>query len=159
MTTESVQIGDLVEILPAERPVGQPAPPRRYGRVLDTQYRLVSREEVYTVRESHGYYGVAPNPNPFGWNGYYDQRPAPYQGYYDNTPNQGYYDNNGRYVPPPRDSRPPGQYYGQSAPPGRAQDPRGQDPRGQAPRDPFGREYQTPQRIDPGYLWGNRRYY
>jgi hypothetical protein len=34
MTTEPFQIGDLVEILPAERPLGQPAPPRRYGRVL-----------------------------------------------------------------------------------------------------------------------------
>ena len=26
-------------------------------------------------------------------------------------------------------------------------------------RDPYGREYQTPQRVDPGYLWGNRRTY
>lgn len=34
MANELLQIGDLVEILPAERPVGQPAPPRRYGRVL-----------------------------------------------------------------------------------------------------------------------------
>jgi hypothetical protein len=34
MAEGSLQIGDLVEILPAERPLGQPAPPRRYGRVL-----------------------------------------------------------------------------------------------------------------------------
>ena len=45
-------------------------------------------------------------------------------------------------------------YYGQYGPYGR-------DPRYQAapPRDPYGREYQTPQRIDPGYIWGNRRSY
>src|SRR6516164_830289 len=46
------------------------------------------------------------------------------------------------------------QYYGQYGPYGR--DPRYQ---AQPPRDPYGREYQTPQRIDPGYIWGNRRYY
>jgi hypothetical protein len=34
MTIEPIEIGDLVEILPSERPVGQPAPPRRFGRVL-----------------------------------------------------------------------------------------------------------------------------
>ena len=34
MAQEPLQIGDFVEILPGERPVGQPAPPRRYGRVL-----------------------------------------------------------------------------------------------------------------------------
>jgi membrane carboxypeptidase/penicillin-binding protein len=123
----------------------------RSGQVVDTQYELVSREEVYGARESQGYYGVA--PYPFGYyGGGYEQRPQPYY-----PPNSGryYYDNNGRYVPAPRDwSRPPGQYYGQSGPYGR-------DPRFQAvpPRDPYGREYQTPQRIDPGYLWGNRRYY
>jgi len=105
---------------------------------------LVSREDAYSARESRGYYSVGPNPSPFGYNG---------QGYY-------YYDNNGRYVPAPRDSwRPPAPYYGQSGAYGR--DPRVPDPRVQAPppRDPYGREYQTPQRIDPGYLWGNRRYY
>ena len=45
--------------------------------------------------------------------------------------------------------------------PGHAQSA-AQDPRVQAQhaqRDPYGREYQTPQRIDPGYIWGNRRYY
>ena len=111
----------------------------RNGQVLDTQHQLVSREDAYTSRESRGYYSV--NPSPFG-NGYYDQR-----GYY-------YYDNNGRYAPVPRDSwRPPGQYFGQGS--------YGRDPRVQAPppRDPYGREYQTPQRIDPGYIWGGRRYY
>jgi hypothetical protein len=34
MLEELLQIGDLVEILPAERPIGQPAPPRRYAQVL-----------------------------------------------------------------------------------------------------------------------------
>jgi penicillin-binding protein 1A len=117
----------------------------RNGQVIDTQYNLVSREDADIDRESRrGYYTVAPNPNPFGFNGY-DQRRD--NGYY-------YYDNNGRYVPAPRDSRQPGQYYGQSGPYGR--DPRVQAP---PPRDPYGREYQTPQRIDPGYIWGNRRYY
>jgi penicillin-binding protein 1A len=118
----------------------------RNGQVIDTQYNLVSREDADVERESRrGYYSVAPNPNPFGYNGYTDQRQN--NGYY-------YYDNNGRYVPAPRDSRQPGQYYGQSGPYGR--DPRVQAP---PPRDPYGREYQTPQRIDPGYIWGNRRYY
>jgi membrane carboxypeptidase/penicillin-binding protein len=108
----------------------------RYGQVIDTQYRLVSRENAYIMREPRGYYGVEPNLNPFGYNNYYQQRP----GYY-------YYDNNsGRYVPAPRY---PGQY-GQSGQQGR--DPRMHPP---APRDP----YQTPQRVDPFYPWGNRRHY
>jgi penicillin-binding protein 1A len=110
----------------------------RNGQIMDTQYQLVSRGDAY----SGGYYSVA--PNPYGY-GEYEQRGAYY-----------YYDNNGRYVPAPRDPwRPPGQYYyGQFGPYGR--DPRFQAP---PPRDPYGREYQTPQRIDPGYIWGNRRYY
>jgi penicillin-binding protein 1A len=110
----------------------------RNGQILDTQYQLVARGDAY----SHGAYSVA--PNPYGYGGY-EQRGAYY-----------YYDNNGRYVPAPRDAwRPPGQYYyGQFGPYGR--DPRFQ---AQPPRDPYGREYQTPQRIDPGYIWGNRRYY
>jgi penicillin-binding protein 1A len=113
----------------------------RSGQIVDTQYQLVSRDDAYAARESRGYYySVGPNPNPFGY--YYDQRQGP--GYY-------YYDNNGRYVPAPRDSgRPPGQYPGQQY--------YGQGTYGR-PRDPYGREYQTPQRIDPGYIWGNRRYY
>lgn len=32
-----LQTGDLVEILPGERPPGQPAPPRRYARVLNVE--------------------------------------------------------------------------------------------------------------------------
>jgi hypothetical protein len=112
----------------------------RNGQINDTQYQLVGREDAYAARG--GYYSVAPGPFGYGINP--EQRP----GYY-------YYDNNGRYLPAPRDVwRPPGQYYGQYGPYGR-------DPRYQAapPRDPYGREYQTPQRIDPGYIWGNRRYY
>jgi penicillin-binding protein 1A len=110
----------------------------RNGQILDTQYQLVARDDAY----SRGFYSVA--PNPYGY-GEYEQRGAYY-----------YYDNNGRYLPAPRDAwRPPGQYYyGQFGPYGR--DPRFQAP---PPRDPYGREYQTPQRIDPGYIWGNRRYY
>src|SRR5712691_2292459 len=118
----------------------------RQGRMIDTQYNLVSRENADVER---GYYGVAPNPNPFGYSGgyyYYDRRRDNNEYYY--------YDNSGRYVPAPRDQRAPGPYYGQSGPP--ARDPRYQAP---PPRDPYGREYQTPQRIDPGYIWGYRRYY
>ena len=107
----------------------------RNGQILDTQYQLVARGDAY----SRGFYSVA--PNPYGY-GEYEQRGTYY-----------YYDNNGRYLPAPRDARPPPAqyYYGQY----------GRDPRFQAPppRDPYGREYQTPQRIDPGYIWGNRRYY
>jgi penicillin-binding protein 1A len=60
------------------------------GQIVDTQYRLVSREDAYYGRDPGGFYGVGPNPNPFGWNGYYDQRQGS---------NPGYYDNYGRYVP------------------------------------------------------------
>jgi membrane peptidoglycan carboxypeptidase len=134
----------------------------RYGRVLDTQYKLVSREDAYVSR---GYYSVAPSPNPFfGWPGGYEQRPGQY-----------YQDNSGRQVVP-RDPRAPQQQYGQPPPVQQygqppvqqygqpwyyQRDPRAQDPRVQAPprRDPFGREYQAPQRSDPGYMWGGRRYY
>src|ERR1700719_2340854 len=44
----------------------------RSGYVVDTQYQLVSREDAYITRDGGGYYGVAPNPNPFGFNPYYD---------------------------------------------------------------------------------------
>jgi penicillin-binding protein 1A len=112
----------------------------RSGQIIDTQYQLVSREDAYISRDPGGYYSVAPNPNPFGYNGYYDQR----QGYQGN--NQGYYDNYGRYIPVPRDpSRPPAQVYQQ------------RDPRTQAvpQRDPYGRPYQPPPRFDPfGFLFG-----
>jgi hypothetical protein len=37
MAQEPLQIGGLVEILPAERPVGQPAPPRPYGQVVTVE--------------------------------------------------------------------------------------------------------------------------
>jgi membrane carboxypeptidase/penicillin-binding protein len=113
----------------------------RSGQIIDTQYQLVSREDAYISRDPGGYYSVAPNPNPFGYNGYYDQRQGTYQGN-----NQGYYDNYGRYVPVPRDpSRPPAQVYQQ------------RDPRPQAApqRDPYGRPYQPPPRFDPfGFLFG-----
>jgi penicillin-binding protein 1A len=107
----------------------------RSGQIVDTQYQLVSRDEAEFWRESRGYYSVA--PTPFGYFGGYDQRPGSY-----------YYDNSGRYLSAPRVQGP---YYGQSDPYRRMQV--------LPPRDPYGREYQTPQRIDPGYLWGNRRYY
>jgi membrane carboxypeptidase/penicillin-binding protein len=109
----------------------------RRGQIVDTQYQLISRDEAEYWRESRGYYSAAPNASPFGYYGGYDQRPGTY-----------YYDNSGRYPTAPRA---PGPYYGQSDPYRRQQV--------LPPRDPYGREYQTPQRIDPGYLWGNRRYY
>ena len=114
----------------------------RNGHILDTQYQLVARGDAYGERDPRGFYSVA--PNPYGYGGH-EQR----GGYY-------YYDGNGRYVPAPREpSRSQGQYYyGQYGPYGR--DPRYQ---AQPPRDPYGREYQTPQRIDPGYIWGNRPSY
>ena len=94
----------------------------------------------------------------YGQSGY-DQRQAPYNygnngRYYQDGYGRTYYYENGRYVPVPSQAvRPPGQIpSGQySAQPS----PRYQAP---PPRDPYGREYQTPQRVDPGYLWGNRRY-
>jgi penicillin-binding protein 1A len=115
------------------------------GQVVDTQYSLVSRGDYYEDdrQSSGGYYTV--NPNPFGFfrrpdnGGGYEQRR---DGYY-------YYGNNGRTVPAPRDSwqqQPPAQSYGQTY----------RDPR--VPRDPYGRTYQTPQRVDPGYIWGGGRY-
>jgi penicillin-binding protein 1A len=129
----------------------------RSGQILDTQYQLVSREEAYGVRDMQGYYGVA--PNPFSFFGGYDQRQAPYNygnngRYYQDAYGRTYYYENGRYVPVPSQAvRPPGQipsgqYSAQPSPRYQAQ----------PPRDPYGREYQTPQRVDPGYLWGNRRY-
>jgi hypothetical protein len=130
----------------------------RNGQVLDTQYQLVSREQAYSERDAQGYYGVAPNPFSSFFGGF-EQRPSPYNygnngRYYQDNNGRYYYHENGRYVPVPSQSaRPSGQYFGQSGQ--YARDPRYQAP---PPRDPYGREYQTPQRIDPGYLWGNRRY-
>jgi membrane carboxypeptidase/penicillin-binding protein len=100
------------------------------GHVVDTQYQLVSREDAYITRDGGGYYGVAPNPSPFGYNPYYDQRQGG---------SQGYYDNYGRYVPVPREAaRPPASVYQQ------------RDPRAQvAP--------QAPRTFDPfNFFWGNR---
>ena len=130
----------------------------RSGRIVDTQYALVSRED-YAGRDG---YDVAPNPNPFFFvsqpaqppRGYPNQQgyaPSAPPGAYDPRRDQVYvYDNNGRIIAVPRDSlRSPGQY-GQSG-----RDPRGQTPQ---PRNPYYREWQAPQRVDPGYMWGNRRY-
>ena len=104
----------------------------RTGHVVDTQYQLVSREDAYYGRDGGGYYGVAPNSNPFfGYNPYYDQR----GGY------QRYYDNYGRYVPVPREAaRPPAPVYQQ------------RDPRVQAAP-----QYQAPREFNPfNFFWGNR---
>jgi hypothetical protein len=146
----------------------------------------VSRENAY---ESRGFFTVAPNPNPFfGWGGFFEQRPGYYydnrgRHYQDNSGRnqpqdngryyqdnygrpqqqdngrQYYHDNNGRYIPAPRDAQ--SQPQPQPQPGVGQRNQRTQDPRVQVqpPRDPYGREYQTPQRIDPGYVWGNRRYY
>jgi penicillin-binding protein 1A len=111
------------------------------GQIVDTQYQLVSRDDLYIARESGSYYGVAPNPNPFGYYGGNDQR----QRYQGTTPGygqngQGYYDQYGRWIPR--------EWW------------RPQAPVQAVPRDPYGREYQTPRRVDPNYNWGNRwRYY
>jgi penicillin-binding protein 1A len=121
----------------------------RSGRVIDTQYNLVSREDADYGRESPGgyYYSVAPNPNPFGYqrynNGYYNNN-----GYYEQRRDEYYYDNSGRIFRRDSQQQPP--------PPQQPQGQYGRDPRVQ--RDPYGRAYQTPQRIDPGYIWGNPRY-
>jgi penicillin-binding protein 1A len=138
----------------------------RTGRIVDTQYQLVSRGD--SGRDGDGYYGVAPNPFPFFFRqsrpqpSYPGQQPQGYppQGQQRQAPPDGYdprrdqvyvYDNNGRIIAVPRDSlRAPGQY-GEGS-----RNPRGQF---QQPRDPYNREWNSPQRIDPGYLWGNRRYY
>jgi membrane peptidoglycan carboxypeptidase len=132
----------------------------RTGRILDTQYQLVSREDA--GHDSGGYYGVAPNPFPFF------ARPSRPQHSYPSQPPRGHppqappdpyeagrdhvyvYDSNGRIIAVPRDSlRVPWQYR-----------QGGRDQGGQfQPRDPHNREGNSPQRIDPGYLWDNRRYY
>jgi len=118
----------------------------RTGRVLDTQYQLVSREDAYYTREQR--YGVAPNPFPFFFGSPFQSQP----GYYDQRRYNGYYqDGQGRYIQAPRDSAP--SQYGQAQQYGR--DPRVQVP---PPRDPYGRQYREPQRIDPGYIWGHRPY-
>jgi len=80
----------------APRPITECFRIDQSGQIIDTQYRLVSAETAYYGRDPWGYYGVGPNPNPFGWNGYYDPRQGS---------NPGYYDNYGRYVPTPRDPR------------------------------------------------------
>ncbi len=105
-----------------------------HGQIVDTQYQLVSRDDFYIARETGGYYGVAPNPNPFGYSQGYDARQRYYNPGYGQNYGQGYYDQYGRWIP--------GQWG------------RPQAPVQAAPRDPYGR------RIDPNYIWGNRwRYY
>jgi membrane carboxypeptidase/penicillin-binding protein len=101
-----------------------------HGQMVDTQYQLVSRDGYYIARETGGYYGVAPNPNPFGYSQPYDPRQRYYNPGYGQNYGQGYYDQYGRWMVRP------------------------QAPVQAAPRDPYGR------RIDPNYMWGNRwRYY
>jgi membrane carboxypeptidase/penicillin-binding protein len=107
------------------------------GQIVDTQYQLVSRDDFYISRETGGYYGISPNPNPFGYSPGYDARQRYYNpGYgqsYGPTYGQGYYDQYGRWYQ--RDTGRP------------------QAPVPAAPRDYYGR------RIDPNY-WGNGwRYY
>jgi penicillin-binding protein 1A len=98
------------------------------GKVVDTQYDLVSRGDSYSSRDRDDD-DVNPRPSFVypnqGQRGYYEQR-----GYYD----QRYYQDNRRY----ESQRGYGQqqYYGQ--------------------REPYyARERQTPQRVDPNY-WGRR---
>jgi penicillin-binding protein 1A len=141
------------------------------GRIVDTQYRLVSRGDAYIYREPRGY-DVFPNQFPFFG---FPQRLPP--GYYDQRRNNGFYhDAPGRYIQSPRDS---GQGQGQHGPPQYGQpqpqyrqpqygQPQSVQPQSvqpqygqpQAPpqRDPYGREYRPSQRIDPGYLREHRPY-
>jgi membrane carboxypeptidase/penicillin-binding protein len=103
------------------------------GQIVDTQYQLVSRDDFYIARETGGYYGISPNPNPFGYSPGYDPRQQYYNPGYGQSYGQGYYDQYGRWYQ--RDTGRP------------------QAPVQAAPRDYYGR------RIDPNY-WGNRwRYY
>ncbi len=129
-------VGEMQGQVRVVRPVTECFRIDRSGQIIDTQYRLVSREQAYVTRDFGGFFGI--NPNPFGYNGYFDQRPGNYQGYS--------YDGYGRLVPTPRE---------QARPQAPVQQ---RDPRVQAApqRDPYGRPYQAPQRFDPFYFWGNR---
>jgi penicillin-binding protein 1A len=134
---------------PAARPFTECFRIDRTGRVLDTQYQLVSRESAYIYRDPR--YDVAPNPFPF-FAPFQSQQP----GHYDPRRNNGYYqDGQGRYIQAPRDS---GRYqYGQ---PQYGRDPRAQPQPG---RDVYGREVRPqqpqPQRqFEPGNIWGHRPY-
>ncbi len=99
----------------------------RTGRVIDTQYQLVSREQAYGDR----YYSTA--PNPFGW--FESLQPRYYQ---DQRPRGGeYYDGYGR--PVPRESQTDGQYR-------------------RDPRAPQARQAPQPQRVEPNFFWGFRRF-
>jgi hypothetical protein len=123
------------------------------GRVIDTQYNLVSREEADTDEVQRGYYSVEPNPNPFV-----------YQRYNNNGYNAGNgqrgdgntYDSSGRALSPQRNAwpwqswQPPWQQQNSGQAQQRVQ------PQAQAPRDQYGRTYQqTPQQPN-GWGWGNR---
>jgi membrane carboxypeptidase/penicillin-binding protein len=99
----------------------------RDGRVIDTRYDLVSRDDVDIERERRQEREARGD--------YPNQR---YDGRRDNY-DDGYYGQ--------RNSRQPGPYYGQNQ----------REPRVQSPRDQYGRDYQTPQRVDPRDTWGNRR--
>ena len=145
---------------PGPRPITECFRIDRTGRILDTQYQLVSRESAYIYRDPR--YDVAPNPFPF-FAPFQSQQPGYF---YDPRRNNGYYqDGQGRYIQAPRDSRqapgqgqPQGQYqYGQ---PQYGQPQQGRDPRAQAPppRDRYGREVRPPQPLDSGTIWGHRPY-
>jgi len=95
----------------------------RSGRIVDTQYQLVSREQSYGDRGYHSTF-----PNPFGW--FQSLQP---QYYNDPRPREYYHDNYGRVVP--RESVRPQQQapsYGQYR-----RDPRAQQPQQQRDQNPF----------------------
>ena len=85
---------------PGSRPITECFRIDRTGRVLDTQYQLVSRESAYIYRDPRGY-DVAPNPFPFF---------APFSSHSrraitTRAATMGYYqDGRGRYIQAPRDS-------------------------------------------------------
>jgi penicillin-binding protein 1A len=109
----------------------------RSGQTADTQFRLVSREEVYSTHTGD----IDPREGgfPFSFFGF----PPPRSG--------------GSAPPPaPRDPWRQGPFWRE---PPQAQQPQVQQPQAQQPqyRDPYGGP-RGPQRIDPGYVWGNRRF-
>jgi 1A family penicillin-binding protein len=116
------------------------------GEARDTQYRIISRDEAYAARE----YGD--DPSDGGFPSFFS--PRGFQ-IWPGTPQR--QDNGGLFgsgpaTPPQGGFWRQGQFFRQAPPPPRSPQPQYRDPY----RDPY--EGPGPQRIDPGYIWGNRRY-
>jgi membrane peptidoglycan carboxypeptidase len=121
----------------------------RVGQIEDTQHKLISREEMYAYRDP-GYggdgdlYGYPRGPGPYGWQPYGQSPYGQYRGPQYAQPQYG----DPRY----------GQYYGQ---PQRAAPPSSGNSflrglfGGRAPWEDEDRP--RPRRVDPDYMWGQRR--